>query len=119
MYIKILDLSVKNNNLQKLCKCDKISKKIKNVLINELNIKGEPVMNDEAKKFREKLNYTAKKIPEGFDMQYMPVIVCIDDDNSIGETIEKRLPSVSCEVLSIDELVRYIGKGYERSIRKE
>lgn len=67
-------------------------------------------MNDEAKKFREKLNYTTLKIPEGFDMQYTPVIVCIDDDISIGETIEKRLPSVLCEVLSIDDLVRGIDK---------
>lgn len=78
-------------------------------------------MNNEAKEFRKKLrertnnsiNKAAKEIPKDFDMQYCPVITFIDDDPDLGKTIERILPSVSCGVLSIEDLARYISKGYE------
>lgn len=73
-------------------------------------------MNDEAKKFRNQYKVETRKsttIQKGFDMQYCPVITFIDDDPDIGKTIERILTSVSCNVLSIEDLTRYISKGYE------
>ena len=74
-------------------------------------------MNNEAKEFRKKLRESAKKpvkdIPKGFDMQYWPTITFIDDDPYIGETIKKKLTSLRCRVLSIEDLARYISKEYD------
>lgn len=77
-------------------------------------------MNNEAKEFRKKLreitnnstNKGTKEIPKGFDMQYWPTITFIDDDSYIGETIKKKLTSLRCRVLSIEDLARYISKEY-------
>jgi len=61
---------------------------------------------------------TKPKMEDNLDMIYTPKIILIDDDTSICQDIQRRLPSVSCEVISIDNIVRYISRGIARKIFK-
>ena len=77
-------------------------------------------MAEQSKNFKEGLRakynnqiVTTNKIKKGFDMQVRPIVVLIDDDNSLINDLKRQLPSVLYDIIDIDTIIHNISKRRE------
>ena len=62
---------------------------------------------------------TTNKIKKGFDMQASPIVILIDDDNSLINDLKRQLPSVTYEIVDINTIVRDISKRIENPVLEQ
>ena len=62
---------------------------------------------------------TSNDIQKGFDMQASPIVILIDDDNSLINDLKRQLPSVIYDIVDIDTIIRYISKRIEDPVLEQ